>query len=1024
MSSDPISGTAVTRIGRYDVIGELGRGGMGVVYHAEDKLIGREVAIKTLTETTPELHSRFYIEARSGILNHPNIVTVYELGEHEGNPYIAMEFVAGKSLEKILRSNQRLSLLETLSIIEQLCSALGYAHQNGVQHRDIKPANVIVQPDGKIKIVDFGIARLADQATRLTKTDALIGTFHYIAPERLKGQISDGRSDIWSVGVMLYEMITGEVPFKGQDVSALYKVIHEPYTPLSNFVENLPEALGAVVDRALAKNPQDRYSTAEEMAFDLQSISEEQKKERVGDLIVSVRRLLEQRQYTSARTLLYDLQRIDPQNIEAKRLMRDVQDELGRLQKAEQVRQIVDQAENAILSQRYDDAVSLYIQAIELDVDNTLRLDERLDNARRLKENHGKIRTLWQQAGDARGRGDLISAQSYLSRALELDDKNTDLRNAYLTVLREIEQHQKEDKLNLLLQAAREEYSSNNYQEAIARLREAAEIDPIHPEVQKLLHEASARQEEEHRRLLLEQIIAEIHESLYREDYERALNQLNRTLEKLPSEASLLRLKAETEKKRREFQAQQTVQYAAQRAQDIFFDDPQEALKIVESALRQVEDDDRLIQLKLRLEDHLRRVKQEELLARYMKQAHAEIDALLYKDAIQTLEAALIDCGASDDLNALLEFAREEQQTQVRRQQSNATREEAQVLIRTGQYEAAITMLEPLAKIGEDSSAKTLLEQARKSLEEVTQRAEAVASHTRSLAITNLSEALRLIDSQPPEIAAHSHINTLKQDLKQKAEVDSAIQKAIGLADNALTESNLVAGMDPFEAVRRAYGSSPALIQAIDEFEKKRSSIANSIISTAIDAARKAFLRNEGKTALETLRRSADAWNFADTELQSTWKQLLEEAAKAAGMESHVRKDSLSIIVQEKSRTGIYVSVGLLCVAIAVAVGIWRLSQHSALNSSPVTYLEINASPWAVVQRVTNDRGRDITLPGTDRSTPLRLDGVPIGSYRVVFKGMDGANQVQICQLTMEQHLCMVTSVEPDIKQLLTGDQP
>ena len=158
MSSDPKAAT-ITRIGRYDVICELGRGGMGVVYRGEDKLIGRDVAIKTLTEVTPELRERFYVEARSGILSHPNIATVYELGEHEGNPFIAMEFLAGESLDKILRARERLPVLETLSIIEQLCAGLGYAHQHGLLHRDIKPANVIVLPDGRAKIVDFEIGR-------------------------------------------------------------------------------------------------------------------------------------------------------------------------------------------------------------------------------------------------------------------------------------------------------------------------------------------------------------------------------------------------------------------------------------------------------------------------------------------------------------------------------------------------------------------------------------------------------------------------------------------------------------------------------------------------------------------------------------------------------------------------------------------------------------------------------------------------------------------------------------------------
>lgn len=1015
--------TAITHIGRYDVISEVGRGGMGVVYRGEDKLIGREIAIKTLTETTPELRERFLIEARSGILNHPNIVTVYELGEHEGTPYIAMEFVAGESVENILHSGRGFSLLETLSIIEQLCSGLGYAHQNGVLHRDIKPANLIVQPDGRVKIVDFGIARLSDQATRLTKTDAIIGTFHYIAPERLKGEVSDGRSDIWSVGVVLYEMITGELPFKGQDVSTLYKVIHQPYPPLRTFIQDVPEALAGVVAHALAKNSADRYGTAEEMGFDLQVISTELKKERIGDLIISARRLMEQRQLTGARTVLFDLQRIDPQNVDAKRLMRDIQEELGRMQKAEQIRQLVQGAEEAILSQHYEEALSLYKQATQLDPENILRLSEKLDNAQSLKDKQEKIRSFWQQAAAARERGDFASAQDCLSKALKLDERNTDLRNAYLTILREIEQKDRESKLNDLLQVAGEQYSSRHYTEAIARLQEASEIDATHPEVRKLLHDATTRQEEERRRQLLEQIISEIQEALYQEDYDKALTQLNRVLERLPSEASLLRLKAETEKKKREFQGQQIVRSAAERAEELFVDTPQEALSIVESALEQVPGADRLVQLKLRLEEHLKRLKQDQLLARYMKQAHAQIDIQNYDEAIRMLEAALIDCGASEDLNYLLEFTRIEQQNQLRQQQSRMVTEEAQALMRAGQYASVIARLESIAATPSDASIQALLEQARRSLQEAIRRAEVVVSHARSLAASDLHGALVLLDGQPTEVLEQGLVSELRRELHQKIEVDDAIQQAVARSEKTLAENDLSSGMEVFESVRRAYGESPMLSQAMDDYEKNRLPIANTMLAASIDAARKALLRNGAKEALEELRRSANARNFADADLKEVWERLLDEATKAAGMKSRVDKDSLSIIVREKSRAGLFLAIGLVAVAFAAGIGVWRVSQRSQAPVPPPTYLEINASPWAVIQQITDVHGKKIDLPGVDHSTPMRLERIPPGNYKVAFQGADNVVQVQSCQLSLEQHLCMATFSEPDIKQMLSGDQ-
>lgn len=276
------STSTIDKIGKYRVTGELGRGGMGVVYKGEDRQIGRQVAIKTLTDVTPELRERFYIEARSGILSHQNIVTVYEVGEHEGRPFIAMELVEGESLEKVLRERKRLPPPEALSIVEQICAGLGHAHRHGVVHRDVKPANVLVRPDGRVTIVDFGIARLADQTRQLTKTDTLLGTFHYIAPERLKGEDSDGRADIWSVGVMLYEMVTGALPFKGSDISSIYRVIHEPYVPVVAHVKDMPEGLSRVLDKALAKRVEERYATAEEMASDVRRLTRDLKGEEEG----------------------------------------------------------------------------------------------------------------------------------------------------------------------------------------------------------------------------------------------------------------------------------------------------------------------------------------------------------------------------------------------------------------------------------------------------------------------------------------------------------------------------------------------------------------------------------------------------------------------------------------------------------------------------------------------------------------------------------------------------------------------
>ena len=378
------TGTTVTQIGKYQILGVLGVGGMGVVYRGMDNSVGREVAIKTITNATDELRHRFVLEARSGILNHPNIVTVYDFGEQDGNPFIVMEFVPGDSLENLLRAGHRFSLIQKLDIIRQLCLGLGYAHQKGVIHRDIKPANIMVQPDGNIKIVDFGVARL-EKASGHTQTGMVIGTFHYISPERLLGKTADGRADIWSAGCILYLLLTGRLPFPGDDPDTLHRVVREPHDPLSAILTGYPPALDHLVDHALAKNPVDRYETAEDMATDIEAINEGLKREHVAEVLGSVKPMMDQEQWTSVRPVLLELQRLNPQSTEVKKLLREVQEKVSRQQKTVQLRQLLVEAEEAVLSQRYGDALEFYNQAAGIDQANP-ELAEKIENARNLKD--------------------------------------------------------------------------------------------------------------------------------------------------------------------------------------------------------------------------------------------------------------------------------------------------------------------------------------------------------------------------------------------------------------------------------------------------------------------------------------------------------------------------------------------------------------------------------------------------------------------------------------------------------------
>ena len=265
----------LTTVGRYEITGELGRGAMGVVYKAKDPTIGRTVALKTMRLDVHGLESaemvrRFQNEARAaGLLSHPNIVTIYDAGEQDGIFYIAMEFIQGTTLHELLAEQRILPAEDVVQYSRQICRGLDYAHSHGIVHRDVKPANIMITANGTVKIMDFGIAKAGGS---MTSTGQVLGTPNYMAPEQVKGRPLDGRSDLFSFGVILYEMLTGEKPFVGQNVTTIiYKIVNEnPIAPRDLDVTVHP-GLSAIVTRALAKSPDERYQSGAELVHDLEN---------------------------------------------------------------------------------------------------------------------------------------------------------------------------------------------------------------------------------------------------------------------------------------------------------------------------------------------------------------------------------------------------------------------------------------------------------------------------------------------------------------------------------------------------------------------------------------------------------------------------------------------------------------------------------------------------------------------------------------------------------------------------------
>ncbi|MGH9362232.1 MAG: serine/threonine-protein kinase, partial [Thermoanaerobaculia bacterium] len=278
-----MSGTLATggTVGRYRILGFLGAGAMGEVYLAEDPHIERKLAIKTVRlagrpQEVEERTRRLLREARAaGRLIHPHVVTLFDAGEAEGMLYLAFEFVEGSDLAARLETSA-LSLYEVMRIVRETAEALDFAHRHGIVHRDIKPSNILLDSGGRVKVADFGIAKVTGQSTELTVAGSVMGSPQYLSPEQIRGDELDGRSDIFSLGVLLYELLSGKRPFDGDTITTLvYQILHQDPPPISSLRGDLPPRVEKLLDGMLAKDREERLATAGQVAEELAAIERE-----------------------------------------------------------------------------------------------------------------------------------------------------------------------------------------------------------------------------------------------------------------------------------------------------------------------------------------------------------------------------------------------------------------------------------------------------------------------------------------------------------------------------------------------------------------------------------------------------------------------------------------------------------------------------------------------------------------------------------------------------------------------------
>jgi len=878
--------STVTKIGKYDVVDVLGKGGMGVVYKAMDNRIGRLVAIKMMTggfADNPDLLKRFYREAQStGTLQHPNIVIVYDLGDQEGNPYLVMEFLEGEPLDRLIASRRELTLVQKLDYIIQCCNGLNYAHQRGVVHRDIKPANLMVLKDGSAKIVDFGIARIGDAS--LTKTGQVVGTITYMSPEQINAQVVDGRTDIFSTGVMLYELLTGTLPFDGKDTAAtLLKIIHEPPPPLKNFLSEYPPDLEETLFRALAKDREERYATAEDFAFDLSRVQEQLKKSMVSDYVLRAKASIEKQELSRAKELLQQVLKVDTQHALAKELMHEVQQRLQKQQRGEQIRQLRSHAEDALSQKLFEDAISYIDQAIALDKTNPELLNLR-DLAREAKQRRDKAADEVRRAESGQLSGHLEEALKHVEEALRLEPENGQAKALHVSISKELQARSKEKQVKGYLDEARKQISARKFTDAFSVLKHAEEIDPSSPEVHALMNLASSGREQESRRRELERMTTEIEEALSRDEYAKASAAAEAALQKYANEPSLLKLKAIADKQkdaaeRRKFIDEQMA--AARKLLDV--GKASEAQALLEKAAQKSPGESRLQSLLAIVRDSAEREKTEQVKAQYITKAKEAMRKKDYTSAVHILEEASRQLEDSAEIFDLLQFAREEAAQHEKRRKIDTVAEEAHRLINADEHEKAVALLEATLKETPDEELRVVLTEARRHVHEFARKLESATTKGEALLKEGrVDDAVGFLESQAQAFAKSPEFCNLLERARGQQDNARAIGAAIEKAHAALAKGDVAGALNIAYACQKTYGEAPQIKAAIAEIEKKRGASAKAAVEGAIADGRRLLLARQYAQALARLEQAAPFVIEVSASLQKQYESLKADATAGA----------------------------------------------------------------------------------------------------------------------------------------------
>ena len=569
------------KIGRYQIIRVLSRGGVGEMVLAEDETLRRKVIIKRLIRRSVAGDlTRFQMKVKAAAFRHPNMPIVYEMGMHDDLPFIAMEFVEGDTLETIIESKRELELITKLKIIEQVCTALGYAHKNGIVYGDLTPESIIVQANRVVKIIDFGLAGVEDDVAHAGGIDA--------------------RVDLLTAGVALLKILTGNDPDTAGEVSDSFRTVSDGYSSRRAGLHDLPTGLDAIVRKSLAKDPDSRYQTGEQFAEALRKVIKDLTDARVTELLKDAERLMAEGRFEPALELFDEAIRLAPSNAAMKKRRKSVREHHEQIRRAERIRECLRCSDAALLSRNFDESLARLKDARNLDPDSEdikAKIHSVEDEKRRFVNGARAL----EEAERAKALGDFAGARRFTTKALQEDPTNQELLGLNAALARQMEMEVQRGRLIELVELAERDLAAGNYDAVSNSLNDVAVIDPLNPNADKLRRELAKARGLQQRQAFLEDIQQRVQDLFKKDAYDEASGLVNRALDSFPDEVLLHRLKADVEAEERRYDVRQVVDLVIAEVDELFVHSPIEAMSVLEKTLDNMPDEERLVAYELGL---------------------------------------------------------------------------------------------------------------------------------------------------------------------------------------------------------------------------------------------------------------------------------------------------------------------------------------------------------------------------------------------------------------------------------------